>query len=124
MMMRFAVFGAACYVAGSVGFYVQNYEELTREPCIRSYYSLDFGWMDRLEQEWIDKATPYPEDSEFVTELGIKDSREWVFYLYEQGEGIANDIHVDNFGREYVIPYKCYVGEVNYWNEPIMYRRK
>ena len=96
------------------------------EPCIRSLYSLDFNFMDRMEQEWIDKAEPFDAGSDMVTKLGIMDTREWALYLNEyaaENDGYPNEIHVDDLGREYVVPYHCYVGKVTWMNEPIMYRK-
>lgn len=114
----------ACASFFFAGKYVgENYTN--PEPCIRSLYSLDYNYISRLEQEMIDRKIVYDEDSDMY-KAGINNSREFLDYLYEyaaENGGFVPEIHVDNLGREYIIPYKCYVGKTDWLNAPIMYKQ-
>lgn len=100
-------------------------------PCIRNYHSTSFPWFGNLEQKMLENTDPYDEDSDFA-KSGIKSPSAFIKRLIElertdqfalnydrKTEIFANEKN----GKEFIVPANCYIGEVDYFGEPILYRR-
>jgi len=94
------------------------------EPCITnlSIYSYpNFEW----EQIMLDNIVDYNEDSDFYRH-GIQTSEELAEMLVEmsQDSNWQSSIYTnDRTGIRYYVPGLCYVGEVNVFGEPVLYRK-
>jgi hypothetical protein len=94
------------------------------EPCITnlSIHSYpNFEW----EQIMLDNIVNYNKDSDMYRH-GIKTSEELAKKLVEmsQDSNWSSSIYTNpKNNRKYYVPGLCYVGEVNFFGEPILYRK-
>lgn len=99
-------------------------KEQPPEPCVANLSSTSYPFWD-YEQQWLDNPIAFPEDSELYKD-GIQDSRDWVYRLVELSENSdhPSSVYVNpQNNREYWVPGLCWVGKVNSFGEPILYRR-
>jgi len=110
-------------VALSVYAGVQYGRATAPEPCIANYHSTTHPWFADREQEWLEDTTPYSSDNT------VADSpRDFVYHLVDMMQDEAQPgeqtlrVHVSHYDdKEYIVPANCYVGEITYFGEPVLY---
>ena len=127
-MEKFGYFVGVSIASATVALAIYSgmlYERHTaQEPCITnlSIYSYpNFEW----EQIMLDDIVDYSEDSDFYRD-GIQTSEELAEMLVEmsQDSNWPSSIYTNTrTGIRYYVPGLCYVGEVNYFGEPVLYRK-
>lgn len=95
------------------------------EPCIANYHSTTPPWFARMEQELLENTEPYTDTEDKLAETPRDLMHQLVDYMAENagpGERSTRIFTSPKDGKEYIVPGNCYVGKVNFWGEPTLYR--
>jgi len=115
----------ACVTVSFASYSGMLYERHTApEPCITNLSIHSYPTFES-EQIMLDNIVDYNEDSDFYRN-GIQTSEELAEMLVEMSQDSKwpSSIYTNpQDGRRYYVPGLCYVGEVNVFGEPVLYRR-
>ena len=114
----------ACATVGLAIYTGMLYEQHTApRPCIvnlshHSYPNFEF------EQMMLDNVVGYTKESDMYR-WGVKTSEELAEKLVElsQDSEWPSSIYVNEKGEKFYVPGLCYVGDVDFFGDPILYRR-
>lgn len=115
----------ACATVGLAIYTGMLYEQYTApRPCIinlshHSYPHFEF------EQMMLDNVVEYTEESDMYR-WGVKTSEELAEKLVEMSQGSEHPSAIyinERTGNKFYIPGLCYVGEVDFFGDPILYRK-
>jgi len=116
------------FLAGSIGNYMQNYDEIHRKPCHANFHSTTSPWFADTEQKMLEDTevriwfAGTPDETE-------QSGRDWFMQILEYGESVKEpgerrtELFVnERNGAEFIVPAYCYVGEVDGLGDPILFR--
>lgn len=128
MMERFgyaAGVAIACTTVGVAIYTGMLFERYTApEPCIVNLSTTSYP-MFEFEQIMLDNIVEYNEDSDFYR-AGIKTSEELAERLVEmsQDSNWPSSIYTNpRTERRFYVPGLCYVGDVDGFGDPVLYRK-
>lgn len=112
----------ACATVGLAIYAGMLYERHTApRPCILNLSQHSYP---QFEQMMLDNVVEYTKESDMYR-WGVKTSEELAEKLVElsQDSDWPSSIYVNDRGEKFYVPGLCYVGDVDFFGEPILYRR-
>lgn len=115
----------ACVTVSLAVYAGMLYERHTApEPCITNLSNTSYPHFD-WEQKLLDHEVAYDQDSEYH-QAGFKNSTDLAHHLVEMNEDSQwpSSIYTNpQNGNQFYVPGLCYVGDVDWFGNPVLYRR-
>lgn len=104
-----------------IGTKVQK-ELLTPHPCIVNLSVYSYPQFE-FEQQMLDNIVEYSQESDMYR-WGVKTSEELAEKLVEMSKGSEHPSSIYELeGKKFYVPGLCYVGDVDMFGDPILYRK-
>ena len=96
---------------------------LTPRPCIINLSVYSYPQFE-FEQAMLDNVVEYNQESDMYR-WGVKTSEELAEKLVEMSQDSKwpSSIYVNKQGQKFYVPGLCYVGEIDGFGDPILYRK-
>lgn len=115
------------FMLGSANIYIQNYESITRKPCIDNLHNLSHPWFAKFHQRGLEDEKVHLYDAGTDKERRMT-GQEWHLEMVEymrnsgmtmsvvRGESPVTDAML------YYVPQGCYATDLDSYNGPVLWR--